>query len=85
MWPNPQETADFVSFTEETLNGKLLFCAVRYIDSKNIRTTTTNTTNKNSTANGASTRNSTSSTKTKSQKMRLLTLFEILSTKTFKK
>ena len=23
MWPNPQETADFVSFTEENLNGKL--------------------------------------------------------------
>ena len=25
MWPNPQETADFVTFTEEILNGKLHF------------------------------------------------------------
>ena len=25
MWPNPQETADLVKFTEETLNGKLHF------------------------------------------------------------
>ena len=24
MWPNPQETADLVIFTEEILNGKLL-------------------------------------------------------------
>ena len=23
MWPNPQETADLVTFTEEVLNGKL--------------------------------------------------------------
>ena len=23
MWPNPQETTDFVTFTEEILNGKL--------------------------------------------------------------
>ena len=29
MWPNPQETADLVIFTEEILNGKLHFCAVR--------------------------------------------------------
>ena len=28
MWPNPQETADLVTFTEEILNGKLHFCAV---------------------------------------------------------
>ena len=32
MWPNPQETADLVIFTEETLNGRLYFlcseCAV---------------------------------------------------------
>ena len=29
MWPNPQETADLVIFTEEMLNGKLLFlCSV---------------------------------------------------------
>ena len=26
MWPNPQETADVVTFTEEVLNGKLHFC-----------------------------------------------------------
>ena len=25
MWPNSQETADLVKFTEETLNGKLQF------------------------------------------------------------
>ena len=25
MWPNPQEAADLVTFTEEILNGKLLF------------------------------------------------------------
>ena len=25
MWPNPQETADLVAFTEEILNGKLHF------------------------------------------------------------
>ena len=25
MWPNPQETADVVTFTEEILNGKLDF------------------------------------------------------------
>ena len=23
MWPNPQETADLVTFTEEIFNGKL--------------------------------------------------------------
>ena len=29
MWPNPQETADLVTFTEETVNGKLYFlCSV---------------------------------------------------------
>ena len=28
MRPNPQETADLVTFTEEILNGKLHFCAV---------------------------------------------------------
>ena len=28
MWPNPQETADFVTFTEEILNRKLHFCAM---------------------------------------------------------
>ena len=29
MWPNPQETADLITFTEEILNGKLYFCAVK--------------------------------------------------------
>ena len=28
MWPNPRETADLVTFTEEIPNGKLHFCAV---------------------------------------------------------
>ena len=28
MRPNPQETADLVTFTEEILNGKLTFCTV---------------------------------------------------------
>ena len=28
MSPDPQETADLVTFTEEILNGKLHFCAV---------------------------------------------------------
>ena len=29
MWPNPPETADLVTFTEETLNEKLHFlCSV---------------------------------------------------------
>ena len=29
MWPNPQETADLLKFTEEILNGKLHFlCSV---------------------------------------------------------
>ena len=31
MWPNPQEFADLVTFTEEMLNGKLHFlCSVVY-------------------------------------------------------
>ena len=25
MWPNPQETADLVTYTEEIFNGKLYF------------------------------------------------------------
>ena len=30
MWPNPQETADLVTFTEEILNGKFYFlCCVK--------------------------------------------------------
>ena len=28
MLPNPQETADFVTFTEEILNGNFIFCAM---------------------------------------------------------
>ena len=35
MWPNPQEIANLVTFTEESLNGKLHFCAV-YVSSKAI-------------------------------------------------
>ena len=30
MWPNPKETADLVTFTEEILNGKLhILCSVK--------------------------------------------------------
>ena len=29
MWPNPYETEDLVTFTEEILNGKVHFCAVQ--------------------------------------------------------
>ena len=39
MWPNPLETVDLVTFTEEILNGKLHFLcsdgAVRYGNRKN--------------------------------------------------
>ena len=32
MWPNPQETAHLVTYTEEILNGKLHFlCSVIWI------------------------------------------------------
>ena len=31
MWPNPQFPADLVTFTEEILNGKLHFCAVKSV------------------------------------------------------
>ena len=35
MWPNPQETADLVTFTEEVLNGNLHFlCAVFVLGEK---------------------------------------------------
>ena len=27
MWPNPLETVDFVTFTEETLMENFIFCA----------------------------------------------------------
>ena len=30
MWPNPQETADLVTFTEEILNRKLHFLCIMY-------------------------------------------------------
>ena len=38
MWPNPQETADFVTFAEEIINGKLhfLLSAAFYMYYKNI-------------------------------------------------
>ena len=34
MGPNPQETADLVTFTEEILNENSIFCAVKllYVD-----------------------------------------------------
>ena len=33
MWPNPQKTADLVTFTEEILNGELHFlCSVTYME-----------------------------------------------------
>ena len=36
MWPNPQETANLVTFTEEIFNGKLHFssCVYDYLFSK---------------------------------------------------
>ena len=33
MWPNPQFSADMVTFTEKTLNGKLHFLCSLYLDS----------------------------------------------------
>ena len=37
MWPNPQETADLVTFNDEILNGKLHFlCRVCRINPHNI-------------------------------------------------
>ena len=37
MWPNPQETADLVTFTEEILNEKLhLLCSVISCLSRNL-------------------------------------------------
>ena len=36
MWPNPQETADLVTFSEEILNGKLHFlCTERLVWKQN--------------------------------------------------
>ena len=38
MWPNPQEPAGLVTFTEEILNGKLQFLySVSYDKAKNMR------------------------------------------------
>ena len=34
MSSNPHETEDLVTLTEETLNGKLHFCAVGYVSTK---------------------------------------------------
>ena len=34
MWPDPQETADFVTFTEEIFNGKLHFMCSEFYSSK---------------------------------------------------
>ena len=46
MWPNPQESADLVTFTQEILNEKLHFlCSVHSADSKD--TYFTNISNKN--------------------------------------
>ena len=37
MWPNPQETADLVAFSEEILNGKLHFlCSNGQLKSKRL-------------------------------------------------
>ena len=33
MWPNPQETADLVTFTEEILNRKLQFLCSGFFES----------------------------------------------------
>ena len=30
MWPDPQESADSVTFTEEILNGESIFCALQW-------------------------------------------------------
>ena len=40
MWPNPQEIADIIKFTEEVLNGKLDFlCSGKTIISREIMST----------------------------------------------
>ena len=36
MWPNSEETADLVAFTEETLNGKLRFLSSIFSSNKHI-------------------------------------------------
>ena len=39
MWPNPQETADLVTFTEEILNENFIFaqCSLRVRKSLNLK------------------------------------------------
>ena len=37
MWPNPQETADLVTFTEEILDGKFHFLCSDRTDSRGLR------------------------------------------------
>ena len=37
MWPNSQETADLVTFTEEIINGNFIFCAVLHLEPENSR------------------------------------------------
>ena len=32
MWPNPQETADLVKFTEEILMKNFIFCAMYFLN-----------------------------------------------------
>ena len=34
MWPNPQETADLVTFTEEIFNGKIHILSSETIESR---------------------------------------------------
>ena len=36
MLPNPQETAGFVTFTAEILNGNFIFCAVIILNFGNL-------------------------------------------------
>ena len=33
MWPNPQEIANLITFIKEICNGKLHFCAVKFLTS----------------------------------------------------
>ena len=48
MWPNPQETADLVTFSEEILTGKLHFlCSVDISKTTKTMTKTANSREKN--------------------------------------
>ena len=41
MWPNPEQTRDLVTFTEEMLNGKLHFlCSTKIISVQSISKST---------------------------------------------